>query len=332
METEFNQPPEGFEGKQKRRTEFASIEEKLQYDAKNLIAMARAKYGRDNVTVRDALDLASRKDDDIEALRKVIAIETKTKPQYEQFIDGLNLIDGDKEKLKEMMSPASYERAVATAKEDTPQCTPPTHAQIAKELMGYSEERLRDICEMMEKPTLLIVTPKGLDERLLTMNEHKHYTSADNKSQKDAHCDTSSSSPYKNAPKASKGKVSIVNGIVHPKQLTRVLTKLGARRTHLTQTYAAKGMRNVDKDEMATLLQQSLREAKAANDNSLIVDNGESGYGTVTILDSDSLTESSFVAYAGFDSVYRRVSFACHNPVDGNGYARGRASVQVMEF
>ena len=34
---EFNQPAEGFEGEQRRKTEFESLEAKLAYDARSLI-------------------------------------------------------------------------------------------------------------------------------------------------------------------------------------------------------------------------------------------------------------------------------------------------------
>lgn len=84
---ELNQFPDGYDetnlGPQKRQTEFKSEEEKLQGDARNLINLARSKYGKENITVRDALDLSSRKDDDVEALRRAIAIEIKNKPNTE---------------------------------------------------------------------------------------------------------------------------------------------------------------------------------------------------------------------------------------------------------
>lgn len=39
----YNTLPEGFEGKQKRRTKFDSTEEKLGYDADGLIALAKKR-------------------------------------------------------------------------------------------------------------------------------------------------------------------------------------------------------------------------------------------------------------------------------------------------
>lgn len=73
----FNQLPEGYEGPQKRRTEFGSEQEKLQYDAKNLLGLARVLYGKKQVTVHDVFGLASREDDDVEVLRKGVAVEIK---------------------------------------------------------------------------------------------------------------------------------------------------------------------------------------------------------------------------------------------------------------
>lgn len=332
---EFNKPPEGFEGKQKRRTDFESTEEKLAYDAQNLLQLAKDRYGREQVTVRDALDLSSRHDDDIEALRKALAVALKTKPDFEQFINGLNLDDAHKLKLRKMMDPANYAKAVATAEEDmNPGCKIPAdiYERVVAELMTWSEEKLRAVCEEAEMPRLLVVTPGSFDEKVAAMDEHKHYTHKDGKPQEDAYVDRDSNSPYRYPPKMKKGKVTISDSIPHPKQLTGVSTKLGERRAHLTQKYAEKGMRHIDKDEMATLVQQSLREAGETGDNSKIVDNWEDGNGTVTFLDPDSLTDSAFVACAFFDSNNHRAGFDYDSPESERDYARGRASMQVLKF
>lgn len=76
--------PEGSEwdGKQHRRIEFDSPEVKAAYDAPGLIELAKKTYGKQAVTVAEALDLRRRGnhesgDDDVEAplLRRAIAIE-----------------------------------------------------------------------------------------------------------------------------------------------------------------------------------------------------------------------------------------------------------------
>lgn len=71
---EFNQLPEGFEGEQKRKTEFDSLEAKLAYDAQGLIKKAALQSKRVGKPV-DPISFAQRADDDIEALRTAIAKE-----------------------------------------------------------------------------------------------------------------------------------------------------------------------------------------------------------------------------------------------------------------
>lgn len=331
METESKR----FEGEERRQTVSMSSEEKSVTDAQNLIKLAKDRYGKEQVTVRDALDLATRDDDNIEALRKAIAIEVKKKPDFEQFVDGLGLSDEYKEKLKEMMSSENYKEAVATEEEDmNPGCKIPgdLYARVVAELMTWSEEKLRAICEEAERPRLLVITPNGFDERTAAMDKHKRYTSREGEPQKDIYCDRSLGSPYENPPIAKKGKVTISDDVPHPAQLTGVSTKLGERRGHLTKRYAQRGMRHIDKDEMATLLQLSIRKAQATGDNSGIVDNWEDGDGTITFVNPDSLTKSAFVACAFFGSRDRRAIFGYYDPGDENVYARGRASVQVLEF
>ena len=108
---QFNQLPEDYDGEQKRRTEFDSIDEKLAYDAGNLIQLARNLYGNEHVvTVRDALDLATRQDDDIEGLRRAIAVQVKDgvvkvkndKPKT-SVQDALSLSDEEIEELRELL-------------------------------------------------------------------------------------------------------------------------------------------------------------------------------------------------------------------------------------
>ena len=71
---EFNNLPEGFEGEQKRETEFDSPEAKLAYDAQGLIKKATLQSERVEKPV-DPISFAQRTDDDVEALRAVIAKE-----------------------------------------------------------------------------------------------------------------------------------------------------------------------------------------------------------------------------------------------------------------
>lgn len=81
QEQPYNALPEGFEGEQKRRTEFDSAEEKLAYDADGLIALAKKTYSKKIVTVNEAFDLRSRQDDNPENLRRAIAMKLKNPEQ-----------------------------------------------------------------------------------------------------------------------------------------------------------------------------------------------------------------------------------------------------------
>lgn len=336
----FNQLPDGYDatrlGPQKRKTEFKSKGRKLTYDATNLIAKARMSFQTVGVEIASREQIlmaiqiivgASRKDYDkaLEGAINAILDTQERKAEPEQA-------GTDKEKLKAMMSSESYQKSVAAAKEMDPTGRIPTHEQIIAELMKYSPERLGEICEMMEKPTLLIVPATSFDEKLNAMNANKHYTSADGKAQEDLFIDKRIGSPYLEVPRKKKGRVSIVDGVVHPAQLAGVSPELYERREHLTAKFGAKNMRNIGGDEMAVLLQQSLIEAEETHDNSKIIDNWESGTGTVTILDPGSLTNSTSVAFTDFDSNARRVDFFCGNPDGEDDSARGRASLQVMEF
>lgn len=71
----FNELPPDYDaeklGPQKRQTEFASPEEKLSHDAKNLIAIARDQFERTGVEIKP-ISLARRKDDDIPSLSAAI--------------------------------------------------------------------------------------------------------------------------------------------------------------------------------------------------------------------------------------------------------------------
>lgn len=353
---EFNQLPEGYEGEQKRQTEFDSPEALLAYDADNLVAKAReslqsaqeaSPVSREQLLERVEVIVSIHRKDFNEAL--IGAINAKldneeqqarlqqaqsregSRSQYEAFIDGLNLSAPDSGKLKEMMSEANYVNAVETAKEMKASKIP-TYERIVQELMTFSPERLKDICEIMERPKLQIVSDQTFDENIEAMDENKRYTSADGRPQEDAYVYRGSGSPYNGLSKPGKVKVSTVDGVARPKQLTGVSTRLGKRRNHLTETFAAKNMSHIAQNEMATLIQQSLREAKLANDNSLIVDNWEDGNGTVTFINPEGLTESTLVACADFNSNFRQARFAAYNPYfEGEG-ARGRASVQILEI
>lgn len=342
-ETKYNPlvpPPEGsdWNGEQHRRTEFKSLEAKAAYDAPGLIELARQIYGKQTVTVAEALDLRRRGDgmsgdDDTEAplLRRAIAIELTKKPEWKAYVDGLEMSDVSREKLRAMLSPEAYALSVSAYRETDGTQEPPTLDAIRAEVMKWSLDRLRKELEMREKPIPLIVSDTSFDKGIKAMDANKHYRNSEG-DQEDAHVYKGDESPYVSAPRPAKVRVSITEGVVHPKQLDGVSTKLGARRDHLTAQYEAAGMRHIDGVEMEALIQRSLIEASETSDNTLIVDNWETGHGTATFLNPESLTKSDRVAYSCFDSDYRRAYFGADYPGYGIDNLRGRASVQVMEF
>src|SRR3989339_570872 len=90
-QNQFNQLPAGYEGEQKRRTDFASEDEKVAYDAANLLA--KTNGGKDMAT---ALLLVERQDDNRKALEgamrrmikdpKIDNCETKLNPEQVDYM------------------------------------------------------------------------------------------------------------------------------------------------------------------------------------------------------------------------------------------------------
>jgi hypothetical protein len=338
----YNELPDDFEGEQKRRTIFSSPEDKIGYDARGLIMLAKDEHKKDDVTVEEALALAKRGKSNpdggdtlavIEKLRRAISIEIQGDQLCNQFINRLGLLQSEAFKLKEMMSMENYLSAVATAKELDPECKIPTYAQIIETLISTSPEKLKNACEMMEKPTLLIVSPNSFDDKIAAMNAHKYFISADGKSQEDAFVNRDHHSPFNDIPKAKKTVVSITDGAVHPSRPVGYSRVPGGKRNQLASKFAARGLKHIGVNEMATLIQKSLREADQARDNRLVVDNWEDGIGTTTLLDPKSLAKSTAVAVADFYSSDQHQACFDHFPSkESLPHLRGRATMQLMEY
>jgi hypothetical protein len=251
--------------------------------------------------------------------------------KYQEFIENLGFSDVETEKLKEMVSDYNYQKAVEAAKE-LKASKIPTKAQILKELIKWTPEQLKNICETQEQPRVVIESDQSFDDQIAAMNENKHYTARNGNSQSDAYVSLANDTPYTNIPKSQKVKISITDGVIHPEQLKGVSARLGERRRRLTKEYAKKGMKLAGWGKMAALYQMSLMEAKETGDNGKIIDNCETGSGTVTILEQEALTKTALVAYSYFRSGSRQVAFNAYDPEFGNERARGRASVQVLEI
>ena len=251
---------------------------------------------------------------------------------YSHFhLDNLPLTPDKRKKLKEMMTDANYKRACQAALELQPNCKLPTQEYIIAQLLNLPLKQLKNICGLQEKPTLLIVPPASFDDKVIAMNANKHYNHA--KGQDNAYVNPNANSPYKNAPTMTMGKISIADGIIHPKPpQSGVSTKLGLRRDYYDGIFTAKNLGHIDKDEYAVLMQMSLIEAQQANNHCLIIDHLEDWRSTTTFLNLRGLTNTGLVAYAYFNSDIRQVRFYADPPDDVIASARARSSVQVGTF
>lgn len=348
---------------QKRRTQFYSEKSKFAYDAGNLISIARDNLRTNGVESASRDELLSEIQATVESRRKDFndsligsinrnldeeeqqgtliqesLFRGEFRTEFESFINDSELSETDRAKLLEMVSDKNYLNAVETAKEMNASKIP-TYEQIIGELIKLGAEELRVICETMEQPKLLIVADQRLDENIAAMDANKHLysNSGDPQSNAVVTAHSPSHSPYRTLPTPRKVKVSIVEGIVSPKQLGETSKDLESEMEKVTAAFAERNMRHIDVNEMATLLQQSLREAEAAEDNSLVVDSGiyEKGKNirnsTRTLINPDSLCPSSLIATASFING-GGVFFYASVPHETAARAVGRASKTLLEI
>jgi hypothetical protein len=253
--------------------------------------------------------------------------------KYRAFIDGSKLPEADADKLIEMMSEDGYASAVETAQEMKASRIY-TFEEIVDKLTTLTPERLKEICEVMEKPELLIVSDQSFDATIANMDGNKHYTK-NGASQENAyvHSDSRYKDPYDNPPKPESGVV-VVNGVPHQKHLTFghvISRRLSTRREKFKEEFSAHNMRHIKWAEMAALMQKSLIIAQKASNDSLIVDNLEYEHDMVTIINPDGLTDSEVVvAFAYFDPIQRRIRFSGENSLCEHVIPRGRASMQIL--
>jgi len=253
----------------------------------------------------------------------------KIVPQFEKVDTGTVLEEENLAKLLEVVSKEKFNLALAAAIELDPELQLPeyTHVRILNEINNLSPERVQEICEEMQKPTLVIIPANSFEGKINQMNKNMHY-----KYQDVAYVADGLDSPFKKVVTIDKVKVCIVEGIAHSKQQEDATLAIGRRREHEIERLAEKNMKLAGAHAVATLLQQSLIESEQTGDNGKIVDNWEEGYGTVTILNPEELADSFFIACASFLSHSRRASFSYGDPGDGNDFICGRASVQILEF
>lgn len=242
------------------------------------------------------------------------AESTKQTP-YKLHINALELPEADKTKLLEMISPENYNLAVQAATEVGNTQALPTLEQVEAELMKLTPERLKEICEMMEKPTLLMVPNGRFEYKAANMTKKRQPHVIQNVA-----VYKGDNNPYDVVVVMDKGTVSIVDGVTNPKQLDGVTDQIGPRRKYLTEQYTAKNLKHISAHEYATLIQKSSIEGEVIDTQ------------TITILEPSTLTESPLVAGAYFKSSNKRVHFDCSGAERHIDNLRGRASMQVMEF
>ena len=165
-EAAYNALPEGFEGEQKRRTEFDSAEEKLSYDAKGLIAKTKKEYNRKIVTVADAFDLRSREDDqNTEALRRAIASEIKNPEEVEVDERLMSLVVNP---IKEAHPDGVHVQGKRRTAEEIAQAIPNVEAFLAEVDLQKQYGILLDFFELNEEGQLVMKDdcekPYGLGE------------------------------------------------------------------------------------------------------------------------------------------------------------------------
>ena len=334
---ELNQLPDGSREQQKRRTQFDSVADKLEYDAENLIQIARRIFRKIDVSVQDVVDFVQRQNkQELQEIRTVIAVKLKVvSTPYEIFIDGLGFAPLEAKKLKIMVSEEHYQGAVSAAQDLDPNVVIPSKAQICEKLMTWDPQKLREICQMQARPRVVIETANSFEEQVDGMDVHKYYVSKNSARQRNAQIYFGAWSPYLNGhAKGSKPKkvmVSITDAVVHPATFSGAPAQLGEKVNYLKKIYAKKGMKFPSRGAMAALYQMSLKEAKESGDNTKILDHWENGEGTLTLLEPRNGKKSYLIACSSFNSYQRRVEFMVVNPGDERSEACGRASVVVLE-
>lgn len=228
------------------------------------------------------------------------------------------------EALQEALTEERFVLAIKAAKEMDPNIDIPDDLRdrFLAELSNLSPERLQEICDEMQKPTLNIVPANSFEEKIAQMDRNKHYDS-----QNDTYVAQGDDEPYSDVKSPNKVRVCLDDGMPKPKQAEGAPFKLEARRRFEAKRTGDKNMDFVGPHRMASLLQQSLIEAEETGNTSKIVD-----FETITVLNPTNLTNSKYVAYANIDPRYRRADFYSYDPDAGVDSLRGRASVQVLEF
>lgn len=247
----------------------------------------------------------------------------------------------EESKLGVLFSRASYESAVAVAKEIDPNVEILPRKEILTAILALGEPMLKEIAQFYE-PTLLVTPKNTMREKAKNMDANKKY-----QNQKDVYTMGGVGSPYRHIRDFPRDRVtvSVVDGAPHMPHILGISSVLSfdKRREEFGKHYAQKGMRLIGFDEYAVLMQRSLREYEksgtdeVSRDTSNILDyyvnETDSVHCTVTCLDTRDLSESPYVAFGCFLSGdYSQVNFFAFDRAGTSSRLRGRPSVQVMEY
>lgn len=230
-------------------------------------------------------------------------------------------------KLKEMCQ--GYNESIATAKEMDPTVRIKPIEEVMTAILTLGPAILKEIANFGQ-PTLLVVPKNPFAEKIDAMNSNRKY-----KNQAKTDVDNKTNSPFQPVYTSAKTIISIVDGAQHMPHITGIAldSRYDERKRKFKEHYSSKGLRLITAYEYAILMQRSLRDyQKNGEDVNKIVDFYQSKGDTVTCLDDECLTGSSFVAFAYFRTGDNRVCFNADDPASVSARLRGRPSAQVLEY
>ena len=91
--------------------------------------------------------------------------------------------------LKDMVSRDNFSIAVQTLKELSPESEIPQNAyqQILERLMQLTPARLKEICDEIEVPVIILVPGNTFDEKIAAMDKNRHHNTLQNPAEVDPH-------------------------------------------------------------------------------------------------------------------------------------------------
>ena len=259
-------------------------------------------------------------------------VSSNTLRNMMKFVDKYNLPSQAREKLKELFE--GYDEAVATAREVDPDVEIKPFTEVCAAFKNLGAEKIKEIAGFGQ-PTILVTPKNSFQDKKASMDRNKRYVDANGKQQDDVWLLEEENSPYTNVATPAETEISVVDGQPHMPHIPGITpnSRWDDRKAAFKAHFAKKGLRLMNIHEAAVLEQRSLREYEAnSKDVTKIVDYYQTGQDTVSCLDDEYLTNSSFVACSCFDADCRRVGFAGNNPDNTNADLRARPSVQILKY